>query len=105
MLKTINHQSFAEAIKQSYKTMTEVSSSILASQLIESLDTSLENAVKAWISGTDVQDVAFEKYSVNKILSIRNSNDYLEAFRLLSDYIKDPEAGEKRIWKPAHNRR
>ena len=103
MLQEIDHQSFAMAIKQSYKTMTDLSSSNLASQLTESLDASLETAVKAWITGNDVPDVAFGKYSINKVLSIRNNNDYLEAFKLLSDYINDPVTGEKRIWKPVRS--
>lgn len=105
MLQNIDQQKFAIAIKQSYKTMTEVSSVNLALQLIDLLDATLEEAVIAWIEGSEVPDIAFEKYSVNKILSIRNNSDYLEAFRLLSDYIKDPAAGEKRIWKPVRIRR
>ena len=104
MLHNINHQEFANAIRQSYKTMTDASSFNLAAQLMESFDASLEEAVKAWIEGKEIPDTAFEKYSINKILSIRNNSDYLEAFELLSDYIRDPVIGEKRIWKPARNR-
>jgi len=104
MLQGINQQNFAIAIKQSYKTMTDISSSNLAKQLIASLDASFEEAVSAWIEGKDVPDVVFEKYSVNKILSIRRNSDYIEAFRLLSDYINDPVIGEKRIWTPTRGR-
>jgi len=104
MLNNISRQYFSSAIEQSYRTMTDESSNNLAAQLIESLDISLEAAVNAWIDGVDIPNVSYEKYSINKILSIRNSSDYLEAFRLLSDYIKDPQAGEKRIWSPARDR-
>lgn len=105
MLHNIDQQSFTTAIKQSYEMMTDVSSSNLAAQLIESLDTALEEAVKAWIEGAEIPNVVANKYSINKILSIRNNSDYLEAFRLLSGYIKDPAAGEKCIWTPARGRR
>ena len=104
MLQNINHQNFAESIKQTYKTMTDVSSSNLAAQLIDSLDVSLEEAVRAWIEGKEIPNVTFEKYSINKILSIRNNSDYLEAFRLLSDYTQNPTVGEKKIWKPIRGR-
>jgi hypothetical protein len=105
MLKTIDKQQFADAIRQSYKTMTEVSSLNLAIKLMESLDESLEEAVKAWIEGKEIPDIATDKYSVNKILTIRNNSDYLEAFRLLSEYINDPQTGEKLIWKPVRDMR
>jgi len=103
MLKTIDHHSFAVAIQRSSKNMTDVSSANLATQLIASLDASLEEAVKAWISGDEVPNVSFGKYSLTKILDIRNHNNYLEAFRLLTDYINDPVAGEKSIWTPARD--
>jgi hypothetical protein len=105
MLLSIDKEKFAEAIKQSYKMMNDVSSLTLATQLIESLDVFLEEAVEAWIEGREIPDVAFDKYSVKKILSIRNNDDYLEAFRLLSEYKKDSAIGEKQIWKPIRGRR
>jgi len=103
MLQTINKENFACAIKQSYKGMTEEIANSMASELVELLDPTLEEAVSAWIEGVEVPDVAFEKYSISKILTIKNSTNYLEAFKLLSSYINDPEAGEQEIWTPANN--
>ena len=100
MLNSIDTNAFAAAIKQSYKLMTDTSASNMAGQLIQTLDEILEPAVTAWIAGQDVPDIAVEKYSITKILSIRHSSDYLEAFKLLSEYRQDPERGEKGIWSP-----
>ena len=105
MLNSIDRESFAGAIQQSYKTMTETSSNNLAAKLIDTLDSSIEGAVTAWIKGDEVPDISFEKYSINKILAVRNSDDYLEAFKLLSEYVKNPVIGEKHIWKPIRCKR
>ena len=100
MLNSVDASAFAAAIKQSYKLMTDTSASNMAAQLIEKLDESLEPAVIAWISGQDVPDITVEKYSITKILKIRGSSDYLDAFKLLSEYKQNPEKGEKGIWSP-----
>ena len=105
MLKNINTDSFAIAINQSYKTMNEVSSTNLASKLIAELDERLENAVSAWIEGKDIPNVSHDEYSISKILTCRNSQDYLMAIQLLSAYMKDSVEGKKQIRKPIHGRR
>ena len=105
MLHNINADRFAEAIKQTYKTMNEVSSANLASKLISELDERLEEAVFAWIEGKDIPDVSHDEYSISKILTCRNSQDYLMAIRFLSDYMKDPIAGKKQIRQPIRGRR
>lgn len=100
MLNSVDANVFAAAIKQSYTLMTDTSASNMAAQLIEKLDESLEPAVIAWISGENIPDIAVEKYSIEKILKIRGSRDYLDAFKLLSEYKQDPEKGERGIWHP-----
>lgn len=100
MLSSIDTDTFAAAIKQSYNMMTESSAKNSAAKLIQSLDAELEPAVAAWIAGQDVPDTTIGKYSVTKILGIRSSSDYLEAFKLLSEYKQNPEKGEKSIWRP-----
>lgn len=105
MLHNINAGAFAEAINQTYKTMNEVSSANLAAQLIAELDEGVEEAVAAWIKGTDIPDIVHGEYSVSKILTCRNSSDYLQAIRLLSLYMTDPEKGKKQIRKPIRGRR
>lgn len=105
MLKNINKHEFASAIKQSYKLMSEMSAANMARKLIQSLDSSLEPAVIAWINGEPVPDVAVDQYSINKILIIRNNCDYLEAFKLLSEYKDNPTLGEKNIWQLIHGKR
>ena len=105
MLNHIDIEKFALAIKQSYKTMNDISSANLASKLIETLDECLEEAVIAWIDGKEIPNIEVDKYSIDKILSIRNNSDYLEAFSLLSDYKQDAVFGEKQIWKPIRRRR
>ena len=86
MLQGIDINSFAAAIKQSYKMMTDTSSINLAAQLVQVLDEDLKEAVEAWIAGKEIPDVSIGKYSINKILTIRNNSDYLQAFKLLSEY-------------------
>lgn len=98
MLHSVDKNDFASAIKQSYKLMTDAGASNLATQLIQTLDSALEPAVSAWITGQDIPDIAAGQYSVTKILRIRRSSDYLDAFRLLSEYMQDHEEGEKAIW-------
>lgn len=105
MINNINVQKFASAIQQTYKTMTEVSSNNLAQNIIENLDERLEVALLAWIEGEDIPDVAYGEYSISKILTCRNSHDYLMAIRMLSDYIKDPVEGKKQICRPILGRR
>ncbi|MDR0918189.1 MAG: hypothetical protein LBM93_02915 [Oscillospiraceae bacterium] len=105
MLKNIDITKLTDAIKQTYKTSTEASAENIAKQLIEQLDILLEPALSAWIYGEPVPDITVDKYSVNKILKIRNSSDYLEAFKLLSEYKNDPVSGEKHIWKPIRGKR
>jgi hypothetical protein len=105
MLKSINKEKLSKAIQQTYKTMNETSSDNLASQLIEGLDEAVEEALDAWIEGKDIPDVSHGEYSLIKILTCRNSQDYLMAIRFLSDYIKDPVEGKKQIRKPIRGRR
>jgi len=105
MLQSINVEKLAEAIQQTYKTMNEVSSANLAAKLVAELDERVEDALSAWINGTEVPDIAHEEYSISKILTCRNSHDYLMAIQLLSAYIKDPEEGKKQIRKPIRGRR
>lgn len=100
MLNSVDINTFAAAIKQSYKLMNETSAANMAAELIRTLDDVLEPAVTAWIGGQDIPDITIGKYSITTILGIRNSSDYLEAFRLLSEYKLNPEKGEKRIWQP-----
>lgn len=105
MLQNIEVGKLAEAIRQSYKTMNDISSANLAAQIIEGLDESLKDALLAWIEGKEIPDVSHGEYSISKILTCRDSQDYLMAIRMLSDYIKDPIVGKKQIRKPIHGRR
>ena len=100
MLNSVDVNTFAAAIKQSYKLMNDTSAANMAAKLIQTLDITLEPAVIAWIAGQDIPDITVGKYSVTKILGIRNSSDYLDAFKLLSEYKINPEKGEKSIWSP-----
>ena len=104
MLQNVNAEKFAETLKQSYKTMNDVSATNLASKLIAELDERLEDAVLAWIEGKDIPNVSHDEYSISKILAYKNSHDYLMAIRFLSEYIKDPIEGKKQICRPIHSR-
>lgn len=105
MLDNISIKRLAEAIQQTYKTMNEVSSANLAAQIVEELDERLKEALLAWIDGIEIPDVSYEEYSISKILTCRNSHDYLMAIRMLSYYMKDPVEGKKQIRKPIRGRR
>lgn len=100
MLTSVDVNVFATAISQSYKLMNDTSAVNMAKKLIETIDSVLEPAVIAWIAGQDIPDISVGKYSITKILGIRNSCDYLDAFKLLSEYKLNPEEGEKNIWYP-----
>lgn len=105
MLHSIDQQAFAAALRQTYTRMTPESSTDTALSLIKSLDDSLEQAVLAWIQGEAVPDVSDGKYSLEKILAIRGTGDYVEAFQLFSEYRTDHIKGEKSIWRPTRSRR
>lgn len=100
MLKNVSLDAFSQAIEASYITIDKKSADNFARRLMESIDSEIEPAVLAWIEGSEIPDIGISKYSIKKILTIRNDMDYLEAFQLLTEYKHNPDLGEKKIWTP-----
>jgi len=99
MLKNVDKDKLIAAISSYYKFQTEVSAIRLAEEYINTIDPIFEEAVQCWLEGLPILNVIIGEYSVNKVLSIRNSTDYLNVLKLLSVYKDDPVLGEKLIWK------
>ena len=70
-----------------------------ARDLIDNTDCRLEKNVKEWLEGQTISDVWVDKYCINAILAIRKDRDFLSALDAMNFYLKDPKAGELRIWR------
>ena len=105
MVNNIDLNTFTKAIHETYKTMNMTASENFAKKIIAETDARLEPALIAWINGTNIPDVSYGDYSIHKILTCRNSSDYLMAIQLLSLYMNSPEEGIKKIRKPIRGMR
>lgn len=106
----IDIRAFAEAIGSSYRSYDEQSAEGYARLWAERLHPMLEEAVRCWIAGEKIPDVAYQpdggkRYSLESIMKQRGTADILQAMLLLSDYINDPKRGEMRIMAPIRSRR
>lgn len=99
-METINLSDFAKAIEKHYNYMTSDVAENCAKIWYRDLDPLCYEAVQCWINGTPVPDVQYGEMSVEQILNIRCDDDELRAILLLSDYIRDHDAGMARIFEP-----
>ena len=88
-------------ILHTYPRYSEVMAYNIAQELLKNAPASLEPAIRAWIDGKSLPENTGEKYSVSNILKLRNSNDYVDAFRLYIAYSQNPAVGESLICQPA----
>lgn len=88
-------------ILHAYPCYSEVMAYNIAQELLKNAPASLEPAIRAWIDGKPLPESPAEKYSVSNILKLRNSNDYVDAFRLYIAYSQNPAVGESLICQPA----
>jgi hypothetical protein len=68
-----------------------------AERLIRRIHPLLEPAVQEYISTGKAPDFEYKNYSIKKIQEIENHEDFFLAAMHLSEYIEDPEEGEKTI--------
>ncbi len=101
----VDLQRFGKAIRETYPGYNEETSVRQAKLWAERLDVAVEEAVKCWIAGEAIPDIAYtapngETFSIERIIAVRGENDYLRAMLLLSDFINDPKRGRNRILSP-----
>lgn len=97
----ISTEELSLRILRAYPKYTDVTAYNIATDLLKNAPASLEPAMRAWIDGKPLPDNTGEKYPVSKILKLRGSNDYIEAFKLYIAYFKNPAEGEAMIWSPS----
>lgn len=97
----INIEELSLKILHAYPRYSEVMAYNIAQELLKNAPASLEPAIRAWIDGKPLPENTEEKYSVSNILKLRNSSDYVDAFRLYIAYSQNPAVGESLICHPA----
>lgn len=90
---------FADALQREMPNMPRQAATTHAAALIDQTDPRLEENVLQWIEGKTISDLWFGKYSINAILELRRSQDFLDALDAMNLYLRDPKAGEARIWR------
>lgn len=71
-----------------------------AGRIESNLSPELYPVLEAWINGEEIPIVKVGKYSVDIVMQIAETDDFLYALMLLNDYLMDPEKGEAAIWSP-----
>lgn len=90
---------FADALQREIPGMPRQTALTRAAALIEQTDPRLEENVRQWVEGTRISDLWVGKYSINAIMELRRSPDFLDALDAMNLYLRDPKAGESRIWR------
>ena len=96
---SIDINRFADALQREMPAMPRQTAISRASALINETDSRLEENVLQWIEGKPISDLWVGKYSINAILELRRSRDFLDALDAINLYLRDPKAGEARIWR------
>lgn len=68
-------------------------------KILRETDERLEPNLEEWIAGDSLSDIWIGDYCVGMVLTIRGSTDVLAALEALSVYARDPERGERLIWR------
>ncbi len=100
MLKHIDKNALAEAIRRHCSYETEASSRMCAEEVCRTVDEKFEPLVEAWIRGEEFPVIHAGKYTVGKIMTIRQDKNFLRALLLLNLYHVSPAEGEREIWRP-----
>ena len=97
-MNKITEELLLKAIKQNKPYLTDATEKELAKKMCD-LPPALAENLSEWINGRDLTDCLIrEKYSVNAVLSIRNSQDVISAILDLAAYAKD-EGKEFVLWQ------
>ena len=100
----IDQEQLAGRIREQNTFITEEDARVYAQKLIAELDPVFESLLDAWIHGVRLPNVEVGPYSVQDIMNIRHSSDFLKALQMLNMYKLDPDEGENAIWSPVRDR-
>jgi hypothetical protein len=105
VLSNINKEKLARKIKETQPLWdSEYIENEFVDECINCWDESLSECVNAWINNEEIPETEFgeDKFTPIDILEIRESNNYLTAFEILSTYIQNPKEGKEKIWAKIH---
>ena len=100
----IDQEQLAGRIREQDAFITEKEARAYAQKTIAELDPVFEPLVDAWIQGVHLPDVQVGPYTVQDVMNIRHSSDFLKALQMLNMYRLDPDEGENAIWSPVRDR-
>lgn len=89
----------AGAVLRSLPGMTQPQALARAQELLVHTDARLEANVRQWAQGEAVTDDWVGEYCINAIMAIRGNHDFLDALDAMNLYLRDPAAGQLRIWR------
>ena len=99
MLKQMDRSRLEQALRTRIPGMDEAWYRSRCDALLRDTDERLEPNLEEWIAGAPFSDVWIGDYCVGMVLAIRGSTDGLAALEALSVYARDPERGERLIWR------
>lgn len=101
-MQYIDMDRFKAAIREAYPTMAPAVADRYAQLWLSQIDPQLFGVLNCWINKTPISghDIQIGEFSVKRIVSIRADGDYLRAILLLSEYIRNPNAGRAKIFAP-----
>ena len=99
MLKQIERARLAQALHARIPGMDDKWYLRYCDTLLRETDERLEPNLEEWIAGAPLSDIWIGEYCVGMVLAIRGSEDVLAALEALSIYARDPQRGEKLIWR------
>jgi hypothetical protein len=103
VLSNIDKEKLARKIKETQPLWnSEYIENEFADECINCWDESLSECVNAWINNKKIPETEFgpAEYTISEILEIRENDNILQTFELLSEYINSPsDASETEMLK------
>ena len=99
-MENIDLARFSQAIRRQYPGITSEMADGYARLWERRIDPLCTEALSCWIREEALPEVRFQDMTLQQILAIRGDNDALQAILLMSDYIRDPSAGMRKILRP-----
>jgi len=97
MSNRIEKEQLKETMKESYPFWPEELLQQQAKEYMEVLDERLEDILKEYIKNGRQRDFEYGEFSVLFIQALRHNCPYLEAVKLMSEYLKNPKSGKAHI--------
>lgn len=101
MIKKIDRERLYQTLRAEIPGMEDRWYRDRSDQILRDTDERLERNLEEWLSGSPLSDIWIGDYCVGMVLTIRGSTDVLSALEALSVYARDPERGERLIWRVA----